>query len=396
MAVDARLEVGEVTEVIEVTGSPPVLQTETTEIGGSLTARTVSELPLGGQRRFTYLARVQPAILPAEPGARDALGGGFSAYGVRSNGQNNFLLNGVDNNVNVIDFINQTAYVIGEGEAGFRSNAVNAQRVYNGQYLNLDNNEFTGIDGKERCLQILEQGDEIVLPQAMQAPRHEIVHLVVALRHPREHIVNEPLLVGRRERYEPGAKFSTWLFTIAGNLAKSELRRRKRWRFFSLNWDEESETGIEVPDESHRPDTMAETAMTDEMIQDAIESLPAMKLAAAIDDTAANENTAFAQHIEPTANPSRGPNASLVYRYGPPVRSTALAASVQKFASSSSPSTASTTVGIWLMNQSATSTASVPLLQKKARDNPDNCASRAAASAWNGCAGWSSGWKVSP
>jgi hypothetical protein len=32
---------------------------------------------------------------------------------VRSNGQNNFLLNGVDNNVNVIDFINQTAYVIG-------------------------------------------------------------------------------------------------------------------------------------------------------------------------------------------------------------------------------------------------------------------------------------------
>src|SRR6185437_11013925 len=32
---------------------------------------------------------------------------------VRSTGENNFLLNGVDNNVNVIDFINQTSFVIG-------------------------------------------------------------------------------------------------------------------------------------------------------------------------------------------------------------------------------------------------------------------------------------------
>ena len=76
-------------------------------------AKTVSELPLGGQRKFTYLARLAPGVVPAEQGARDAAGGGFSANGVRSNGQNNFLLNGVDNNVNVIDFINQTSYVIG-------------------------------------------------------------------------------------------------------------------------------------------------------------------------------------------------------------------------------------------------------------------------------------------
>ncbi len=52
-------------------------------------------------------------MVPAENGARDSLGGGFSANGVRSTGENNFLLNGVDNNVNVIDFINQTAFVIG-------------------------------------------------------------------------------------------------------------------------------------------------------------------------------------------------------------------------------------------------------------------------------------------
>ena len=56
----------------------------------------------------------------------------------------------------------QTAYVVGEHQAGFRANAVNAQRVYNGQFLDLDNNPDTGVDGKERCLQILEPGGEIV------------------------------------------------------------------------------------------------------------------------------------------------------------------------------------------------------------------------------------------
>ena len=73
-----------------------------------MNTKVVSELPLGGQRKFTFLAPLAPGVVPAEQGSRDAAGGGFSANGVRSNGQNNFLLNGVDNNVNVIDFINQT------------------------------------------------------------------------------------------------------------------------------------------------------------------------------------------------------------------------------------------------------------------------------------------------
>lgn len=126
------LELGQVTETIEVTAQPPALQTATTQMGGTLENRQTSELPLGGQRRFAYLARTVPAVYPAEPGARDATGGGFSANGVRSNGQNNFLLNGVDNNVNVIDFINQTAYVIGPsveaiGEMQILTNGYNAE-----------------------------------------------------------------------------------------------------------------------------------------------------------------------------------------------------------------------------------------------------------------------------
>lgn len=113
VAVPLTLPVGDITQSVEVSATAPLLQTETTTLGADLSSKSVSELPLGGQRTFTFLARLSPGVLPAENGARDAVGGGFSANGVRSNGQNNFLLNGVDNNVNVIDFLNQTAYVIG-------------------------------------------------------------------------------------------------------------------------------------------------------------------------------------------------------------------------------------------------------------------------------------------
>lgn len=111
--VDISLQVGSASQTVEVQAAAPLLQTESPEIGANLNTAQVTQLPLGGQRTFTFLARLSPGVIPAEQGARDATGGGFSAGGVRSTGENNFLLNGVDNNVNVIDFINQTAFVIG-------------------------------------------------------------------------------------------------------------------------------------------------------------------------------------------------------------------------------------------------------------------------------------------
>ncbi len=110
--VDIVVQIGNSSQTVEVTAAAPLLQTESPVIGANLNAAQVSELPLGGNRTFSYLARLSPGVLPPENGARDALGGGFSANGVRSTGENNFLLNGVDNNVNVIDFINQTSFVI--------------------------------------------------------------------------------------------------------------------------------------------------------------------------------------------------------------------------------------------------------------------------------------------
>ncbi len=130
--VDFQLQVGEITTSVEISSQAAALQTESTIIGASVDTKQVSELPLGGTRNFAYFARLSPGVVPNEPGARDSTGGGFSANGVRSNGQNNFLLNGVDNNVNVIDFLNQTSFVIGPsveaiGEMRVMTNGYNAE-----------------------------------------------------------------------------------------------------------------------------------------------------------------------------------------------------------------------------------------------------------------------------
>jgi RNA polymerase sigma-70 factor (ECF subfamily) len=47
-----------------------------------------------------------------------------------------------------------------------------------------------------------------------------------------------------RKRYLPGAKFSTWLFTIANNVASNALRSRSRRREVTLHGNDSSAAGI--------------------------------------------------------------------------------------------------------------------------------------------------------
>lgn len=104
---------------------------------------------------------------------------------------------------------------------------------------------------------------------------YNFIYRFVGDRETAEDIVQETFLRAfrKRDEYRAIANFSTWLFTIAGNLAKSELRRRKRWRMVPAERDEETDTGMELPDESARPDKVAESSIADVQIQNAINSL---------------------------------------------------------------------------------------------------------------------------
>ncbi len=110
VAVNITLQVGRVNEQVVVTGAAPLLQTETSELGQVVDSKRVANLPLNG-RNFAQLALLSAGTAPSEPGARDEGGFGFSANGARSL-QNNFLLDGIDNNSNLPDLLNETNFVI--------------------------------------------------------------------------------------------------------------------------------------------------------------------------------------------------------------------------------------------------------------------------------------------
>ncbi len=126
------MQVGQTSERLEVTANAPLLETENTNVGGSLNSRATAELPLGGQREIAYLARLAVGVTVDEVGAAGAIGGGFSAAGVPSMGNSNYLLNGVDNNQNNIDYQGTAAYVVSlppeaVGEIRVLTNGYNAE-----------------------------------------------------------------------------------------------------------------------------------------------------------------------------------------------------------------------------------------------------------------------------
>jgi RNA polymerase sigma-70 factor (ECF subfamily) len=78
----------------------------------------------------------------------------------------------------------------------------------------------------------------------------------------------------RKETYRPGEKFSTWLYTIASNLAKTRLRRKALWKFVRLKGSGEAGPEYEVPDNGPATDQETEESIRDERIEDAISKLP--------------------------------------------------------------------------------------------------------------------------
>lgn len=75
-------------------------------------------------------------------------------------------------------------------------------------------------------------------------------------------------------RYEPTAKFTTWMFTILRNLAFNEYRRRGRHPLQSLDADEE-EFGHQLADHTTvAPDAAVEQQELQSLVEEAISALP--------------------------------------------------------------------------------------------------------------------------
>ncbi len=97
-----KLEVGEITQTSEITGAlPPLLQTDTTQLGTVIDSRTNVALPLAS-RNYIQLTLLAPGSVNPNPGSLTGAGTTANSGRPYINGNreqaNNFLLDGLDNN----------------------------------------------------------------------------------------------------------------------------------------------------------------------------------------------------------------------------------------------------------------------------------------------------------
>jgi Carboxypeptidase regulatory-like domain len=111
VVIDFKLAPGAVTQTVEVTASTPLLTTQNASVGQVVGSHSVNTLPLNG-RNFTFLAQLVAGVNTPQADTRgNAATGAFAANGLRP-AQNNYLLDGIDNNSDTVDFLNGTNFVV--------------------------------------------------------------------------------------------------------------------------------------------------------------------------------------------------------------------------------------------------------------------------------------------
>jgi hypothetical protein len=111
LTIDVQLKLGAATETVDVTTAPPLLQTADASVGQVVTEKSINDLPLNG-RNFTFLAQLGAGTGTPQADTRgNAASGAFTANGLRP-AQNNYLLDGIDNNSNAVDFLNGTNFIV--------------------------------------------------------------------------------------------------------------------------------------------------------------------------------------------------------------------------------------------------------------------------------------------
>jgi len=104
------LKVGSTTQEVIVTTAQPLIESEQSSVGQTLSTQTINDTPLNG-RNWVYIAQLTAGVVPSTGLSRGASSGDFFANGQRAT-QNDFVLDGVDNNINDIDFMNGASYAV--------------------------------------------------------------------------------------------------------------------------------------------------------------------------------------------------------------------------------------------------------------------------------------------
>ena len=109
----------------------------------------------------------------------------------------------------------------------------------------------------EELIKKFQEGDKSAYDEIVsryRQPLYNFIYRIIGDNFFAEDLLQETFvrLWLNKDRYREIAKFSTWIYTIAGNLAKTELRRQKVRRWFTLS-PKTNERPLEIADDAPDP-----------------------------------------------------------------------------------------------------------------------------------------------
>lgn len=131
----------------------------------------------------------------------------------------------------------------------------------------------------EEVIERFQTGDLVAFDVIVARYKEHLINYVMSFvgeRSDAEDIVQDTFvkIYRFRQSYKQVAKFSTWLYTVAGNLARSELRKRRRQQLYVMSNLGNAEKEFEAVETRSAADEMTDSSVTKDLIRKAIRKLP--------------------------------------------------------------------------------------------------------------------------
>ncbi len=144
--------------------------------------------------------------------------------------------------------------------------------------MQLDNSQNRFIYSDEQLMSLFQGGDENAYIELVNRYKDKLINFIfnyLGDLESSEDVVQETMikLYLKKHYYKEIAKFSTWLYTIAKNLANTELRKRKQRKTTLLSQFSKDDKTYELPSNDPEPGHEIQTDVVNKIIRDAVDQL---------------------------------------------------------------------------------------------------------------------------
>ena len=142
--------------------------------------------------------------------------------------------------------------------------------------LDNKNNKYSYTD--EQLMSLFQAGDENAYIALVNRYKDKLINFIFHYlkdSESAEDVVQDTLikLYQKKHYYKEIAKFSTWLYTIAKNLANTELRKRKNRKTTLLSRFSTDDKTFEIPSDDLEIGQQVQTYIVNKIIKDAVNQL---------------------------------------------------------------------------------------------------------------------------